>query len=189
MCEEDRLRVLQMRAPRHDRFGMRLGLRDDRIDEAQDVTGDRARMIEQVHPHEGGDLIVAASSGAQLAAELGTHGTQERRLESAVDILIAGARTQRAVLDAARQRVETFVHRPLFVGGEVARRGERLRVRVGARDVVQREAPVEVGGATQCREFGRRPGGESRAPQCALVGAFALRVAHRSSLSARDVAP
>ena len=51
--------------------GVRLGLRDDRVDEPQDVARDRARVIEQVHPHEGRDLVVAAAARAELAAELG----------------------------------------------------------------------------------------------------------------------
>ena len=75
------------------------------------------------------------------------------------------------------------MHRPLLVGGEVARRRERLRVRVRPGDVVQREIPVEVGGPAQRRQLGRRPGCEARAPQCALVRSFALRIAHRFSLS------
>ena len=70
--EQHRLRVLQVRAPGHDRVGVRLGLRHERVDDAQDVAGDRARVIEEVHPHQGRDLVVAAAAGAQLAAELGT---------------------------------------------------------------------------------------------------------------------
>ena len=69
--EQHRLGVLQVRASGHDRVGVRLGLRHERVDEAQDVAGDRARVVEQVHPHERRDLVVAAAAGAQLAAELG----------------------------------------------------------------------------------------------------------------------
>ena len=86
--EQDRLRVLQVRAPGHDRVRVRLGLRDDRVDETQDVARDRARVVEQVHPHEGGDLVVAAAAGAELAAELGSDDADERLLERAVHVFV-----------------------------------------------------------------------------------------------------
>jgi hypothetical protein len=35
--EQHRLRVLQVRAPGHDRIGVRLGLRDDGVDQPEDV--------------------------------------------------------------------------------------------------------------------------------------------------------
>ena len=70
--EQDRLRVLQVRAPGHDRVRVGFGLSDEGIDDAEDVARDRARVVEQVHPHQRGDLIVAAATGTQLAAELGT---------------------------------------------------------------------------------------------------------------------
>ena len=88
--EQHRLRVLQVRATRHDRVGVRLGLRHDRVDDTQDVARDRARVIEQVHPHERRDLVVAAAAGAELAAELGSDDADERLLERAVHVLVVG---------------------------------------------------------------------------------------------------
>ena len=98
--EQHRLRVLQVRASGHDRLGVRLGLRDEGVDEAQDVACDRARVVEQVHPHERRDLVVAAAAGAQLAAELGTDVCDERLLERAVHVLVVRTGLQRPVGDA-----------------------------------------------------------------------------------------
>ena len=176
--EQDRLGVLQVGAPGHDRLGVRLGLRDDRVDQPQHVAGDRAGVVEQVHPHEGRDLVVAAAAGAQLAAELRADFADERGLERAVHVFVTGSGTQRAVLDAAGQGIQPRVHAPRLVGGEVPGGGERLGVGVGAGDVVEREVPVEVRRTAQRRELRRGPGGEPRPPQCAFVGAVGLRIAH-----------
>ena len=90
--EEDRLRVLQVGAAGHDGVRVRLGLSDDRVDQTQDVARDRARMIEQEHPHEGGDLVVAAAAGAELAADLRPDDADERLLERAVDVFVGRIR-------------------------------------------------------------------------------------------------
>ena len=104
MSEQNRLRVPQVRAARHDRVGVRLGLRDDRVDETQDVARDRAGVVEHIHPHERRDLVVAAAPARELAAELGPDLAEEcGGLECAVHVLVAGARTQSAVLDAPRE--------------------------------------------------------------------------------------
>ena len=55
---------------RHRGAEVRLRLRGDRVDEVDHVVGDRPGVVEQVQPDEGGDLVVAAAAGAQLAAEL-----------------------------------------------------------------------------------------------------------------------
>ena len=137
--------------------GVRLGLRDDGVDETKDVARDRAGVIQQVHPHERRDLVVAAAAGAQLAAELRPDDADERLLERAVDVFVAGDRRQRAIGDPASELIEAGMHRPLLVGGEVAGGGERLRVGVGSRDVVEREHPVEVGRTAQRGELGDGP--------------------------------
>jgi hypothetical protein len=86
--QQDRLRVLQVGAPRHDRLGVRLGLRHDGVDDPQEVAGDHAGVVEQVQPHEGGDLIVAAATRAELAAERRTDLGDEGGFQRAVHVLI-----------------------------------------------------------------------------------------------------
>ena len=148
-----RLGMLQMRAAGHDGVLVGFGLRDDRVDDAQDVAGDRARVIEQIHAHECRDLVVAAAAGAELAAELGTDDRDERLFEGTVHVFVGRTGAQCSVGDAARQHVEALVHGTLLLGGEIAGRGERLRVCVRTGDVIQREHPVEVRGAAQRGEL------------------------------------
>jgi hypothetical protein len=128
--EQHRLRVLKMRASRHDRARVGFGLCHERVDHAEDLARDRARVIEQVHPYEGRDLVVAAASGTQLAAELGSDAGDERLLQSAVDVLVVRTGPQAAVGDAPREDVESVVHRVLFLDRQVARGRQRLRMGV-----------------------------------------------------------
>ena len=122
-------------------------------------------VVEKVHPDQGGDLIVAAAAGSELAPEVGADFDDvEGSLECAVHILVAGLRNEGPVLDGDGEAVEARVHPGFFVGGEISGGGERLRMGVGAGEVVERERPVEVRGSAQFNEFGRRPRGEPAAP-------------------------
>ena len=80
MSEQDRLGVLHVGAPGHGCRAGRLGLGRDGIDEFDHESRDAARMIEQVEPDERRNLVVAASTGAKLAAELGSGDVHESAL-------------------------------------------------------------------------------------------------------------
>ena len=170
MGEQHGLGVLQVRAPGHDRGRVPLGLRRERVHEVDDEVADDRRVVEQVEAHERRDLIVAAAARPQATAQVGTHDRQERRLERSVHILVAGLGDELARLDAAQQLVEPRVHGRGLLVVEVARGGERRRVRVRSRDVVARELPVEVGRAAQRGELGRRSAREARAPERSFTG-------------------
>jgi hypothetical protein len=142
--EKHRLRMLEVRAPGHDRLRMRFGLSDERVHDAEDIARDRAGMIKKIHPDESCDLVVAAAARAQLAPELGADGSDQCLFESSVDVLVLRRRAQRAVLDTASERVEAVVHRPLLVDGEIPGRGQSLCMRVRPGDVVEREIPIEM---------------------------------------------
>ncbi|MBN8910079.1 MAG: hypothetical protein J0H99_26565, partial [Rhodospirillales bacterium] len=49
---------------------------------------DRRRVVEQVEPHEGRDLVVATAPGAQPPAELGADARDQLALECAVHVLV-----------------------------------------------------------------------------------------------------
>ena len=110
MREQDRLRVLQVRAAGHDGVRMRAGLRGDRVDQLHDAVPDRVRVVEQVHPDEGGDLVVAAAARAQPASELGADRLDQRPFEGAVHVLVVRRGHEVARLDPPGDDVEPLVH-------------------------------------------------------------------------------
>ena len=71
--EQHGLRVLEVCAPGQDRAARVLGLSVDGIDEVDHEVADHGGVVEQVHPDQGGDLVVAAATRPQAATELGTH--------------------------------------------------------------------------------------------------------------------
>ena len=185
--EQDRLRVLQVRAAGHDRVRVRLGLRDDA---RRRRAGCRARSCASGRAGTSARAWRSGRCGCARRAACRRARARRRAMSacSSAPCTSSSCGPGRSV-PSVMPRASTsrpVVHRPLLVGGEIAGRGERLRVRVRAGDVVEREVPVEVGGAAQRRELRRRPGRESGAPQCAFVGAVALRMSLiRSSLSER----
>ena len=91
------------------------------IEVDQERARSRAEWSQQVHPHEGGDLVVAAAAGAQLAAELGADDLDERALERTVHVLVAGSARRAAALDPLEQVVEPGDASPQLVLGRGSR--------------------------------------------------------------------
>ena len=86
------------------------------------------------------------------------------------------------------------MHGPLLVGGEVAGRGERLRVRVRPGDVVQREHPSRSAWSGSAPRARARARSRSGRPTGRLRWSVRLRIRHgiahsRSSLSRRPRRP
>ena len=75
---------------------------DQRLDQVGDAGRDRARVVAQVHAQQGGDLVVAAASGAQPTADVGADLLEEQPLERAVHVLVGGVRAQLAARRTAR---------------------------------------------------------------------------------------
>ena len=67
--QQYRLGVLHVGAARHDGLAGFHALLDQRIDEVDELGGDHAGMAAQPHADEACDLIVAGTTGAQLATE------------------------------------------------------------------------------------------------------------------------
>ena len=118
--EQNGLGVLQMGASRHDRGGVFLGLRGYGVDEVDHEIADHRGMVEEVHPHEGGDLVVATAAGAQAAPEIGAHDREQRGLERTVHVFVGGLGDELTRLDPTQQFVEAHVHRGLLLLIEVA---------------------------------------------------------------------
>ena len=76
-----------------------LGLADQRELKLGQPGGDDPDMVAQVEPQVGGDLVVAAAAGPQLAAEL-ADPLEQAALERGVHVLVLGRRAERAVRQA-----------------------------------------------------------------------------------------
>lgn len=68
-------------------------------------------MVAQVHPEEGGDLIVAGSTGAQAAADLGAGPLDESALQRGVHVLVILGGHEGTRLDIRTQPLEAIQHR------------------------------------------------------------------------------
>ena len=83
-----------------------LGLAGQRIDQVEQQAADRERVVEQVAPEQGRDLVVAGPSRAQLAADVGADLLDQQSLEGAVHVLVGRVRYDGAGRDAVGEHVE-----------------------------------------------------------------------------------
>ena len=108
--EQHRLGVLQVGAARHDRGRVRSACAARASIRSISRSRDRDRVVAQQHPDEGGDLVVAAAAGAQLAAELAAGDLDQAALEGAVHVFVARGRQEPAVAHALLERGERGEH-------------------------------------------------------------------------------
>ena len=88
--------------------GVRLG--DQRGLQLDEPADDEPHVVAQVQPQVGGDLVVAAAAGAQLAAER-AEPLQQAALERGVHVLVGHRRPEGALLDRGVKVVERLEHR------------------------------------------------------------------------------
>ena len=170
VCEQYRLGVLQVGPARHRGIGMRGRLSCDRVDELNQQAGDHGGMVEQIQPHKGGDLVVAAAAGAEPAAQFGAGDLDESALERPVHVLVGLERGELTARDSGVERIDGREHPFEFRGCQIASLLQRRRVRPRPSQVILRELPIEVSRAAERGERGRRAGREPGTPQRAFVG-------------------
>ena len=95
--------MLEMCEARCWRISVRFGLRCERIGEIQHCMTDLARRSAKVQPEIGCNLIVAAATSTQLAAEFRSQSFEETTFKCGVHILIIGVRKEYVVLDINSQ--------------------------------------------------------------------------------------
>lgn len=86
--EEHRLRVLEVGPAGHRHVRVALGEADQRVLEVGDQPADDPGVVAQVHPEEGGHLVVAGPAGPQLAAEVGAEPLQQAAFQRGVHVLV-----------------------------------------------------------------------------------------------------
>ena len=137
--------------------------------------------VAQVEPQVGGDLVVAAAAGAQLAAER-AEPLEQAALEGGVHVLVVDRRPERRrSRDRGVEVVERGEHLAELVVVEQAGAVQHPGVRPRGGQVVGREPPVEVHADRQPGQRVARPAAEPPAPQPGRCVAVLLSLTPRSS--------
>src|SRR5699024_2638391 len=122
-------------------------------------------LVADEQADEGGDLVVAGPSGAQLAAEIRTRPFDEPALEGGVHVLVLGYGDELAGGDVGREPVQGVLHARELLVAQEAGGVQHVGMRRRAAQVVLRQAPVEVRGDRQRGQRRRRAGSEAPAPE------------------------
>ena len=183
--EEDRLGSLEVGVPRDDRVAMLARERDEDALQAGERCVHRVALGAEPEAEVECDLIVAAPSGVELAAER-AEPLDEAPLDGHVDVLVGGEKTEAAALELAEDG-----RQPALDPGALPRREqlgphERAHVRPAARDVVGIEHAID--GKRRREGFRFRSGGdgETSGPGLRVARRRPRRALHRPrSTSAR----
>jgi hypothetical protein len=172
-----------MGAARHRHTEVAIRLREKGIDDIEHATGEVLGLLAEVHPEQGRDLVIAGAARAQTSADMGAGALDQAPLQGGVHVLVVLGGSEGAGDDICFELVQAGQHRRECVVVEEASGREDLRVGTAARDVVARQAPVEVGRLRQCCKGIRRSAGEPAAPQAELLPRRRLEPCASSALS------
>ena len=150
VAEQHRLGMLEMGAARHRHTEVAIRLREKGIDGIEHATGEVVGLLAEVHPEQGRDLVIAGAARAQTSADMGAGALDQAPLQGGVHVLVVLGGSEGAGDDICFELVQAGQHRRECVVVEEASGREDLRVGTAARDVVARQAPVEVGRLRQC---------------------------------------
>lgn len=169
--KQQRLRVLQVRAPRHDRGRVRLRLRHERVEQLHHLVLNTCSVVDQIQPHKRRDLVIAAPTRAKLAAELRADRVHEFSFEREVHVFVFGAGADTALPDSPIDRIETRQHPRQLVVIEIPGRSECPGVGTRPLKVVGRKLPIEVGRTAELLQFGGRSAREAATPEARAASA------------------
>ena len=139
----DRLRSLQVGVGRQDHSGVGLAAGDERPLQLQQQAVDRVDAVSDVELEVGGNLVVAAAGGVQLAAHV-TQSFDQRRLDVHVHIFQLGAEREFSACDLLEDPVEFGDDRVSLVSSQQANLGQHSRMRLRTADVNRGQAMVKA---------------------------------------------
>ncbi len=129
------------------------------------AVGDPAHRVAQPHPKQRGHLVVSRPAGPQPSAEVVADPVDQPAFQRSVHVLVGDHRQEAAVGDVLAEAVQAGQQAVALLLGQQPGPEQHPGVRLGCRDVIGREHPVEVGRLAQRGKRIRRPVGEPTAPQ------------------------
>jgi hypothetical protein len=167
--EEHRLGVLQVGHAGGRDVPVPLGEADQRVLQGRQLADQGADVVAQVQPQVGGDLVVAAAAGAQLAAQR-AQLLRQPALERLVDVLVGLDRTEGARRHLGGELGQRAEHPRQLVVGQQSGPVQDTGVRPRAGQVERGQLPVEVGRLAQRGHRRRGAAAEAAAPQPGVRG-------------------
>ena len=98
----------------------------------------RTGAVAQVHAQIGGHLVIAATSGAQLAADLGSNGLEQSTLQGRMHVLVIQRRRENTAGSISRKLVQARQHGGQLVVIEQASAMQHPGVGAALGDVIRR---------------------------------------------------
>ena len=141
--QQHRLGVLQVRHPRRGRAQVPLRLVRQRRLQLGQPRHDQAGVIAQVQAQVGGDLVVTAAAGPQLAGQR-ADPLQQAAFQRGVHVLVGGGRAEPPLPAGLAQVVQRGQHPGQFGLVEQAGLAQHAGVGAGGQQVVGGEPPVEL---------------------------------------------
>jgi hypothetical protein len=174
--------VLEVRHARRGRFHQSGGLFGQRAHQVRKVGREAARVVAAVQAQVGGDLVVAAAPGAELAAEF-AEAFDQAALERGVDVLVGDGAGEGAARDVLAETVQSGQHPLQFGVVEEPRAVQYARMGFRGLEVVRGQPPVEADRRVQGFEGGGGAAGEAAPPQFRHYSASALTRSFRAAAS------
>ncbi len=156
--------MLKVSHPRGGGVHVRRCLVDDGQLQVDQAGGHLAGVIPQVHPQVRGDLVVAAATRPQLAAE-GPQPFEQTSLQRRVHVLVIDGRPETPGTHRLRQVVQRGQDGGELVVVEQTGTAQHPGVRAGRLKIIRGESPVELDAHRQARQRLGGATGKTAAPQ------------------------
>ena len=163
------LGVLHVGEAGHDGVAVVLGHLNQRHHQSVDRLGGLQGVVPQVHSEVGGDLVVPAPAGVQLASR-GADGLGEAELDAGVHVLQRMVELEGALLDLYEDVLQSGDDLVRVLRGDDPTLLQHPHVGEGPHDVVERQVRVHVQGGGEGQGGVVHPGREPSGPQGLLQG-------------------
>ncbi|MNK27807.1 hypothetical protein D3C87_461700 [compost metagenome] len=164
MSKHDRLCLLQVGEAGADALDVLLGLVHQRLLQAQHFNGQGAHVITQEQPQVVGGLVVARTTGAQLATE-GAKAFGQQAFDEGVDVFVVQGRGDAAGAEVSADTFQGVEHGLGFLLAQQSGALQFPGMGLGAGEVVRGEPEVALRATGQGRQGFARAAFEASTPE------------------------